>query len=195
MNKKISSLILLTSITLPLFAKADVEDSLYLGAYINHQKISTFDREFKTLGAMIGYQYNEYFALEARLGTGISGFSDNTDLNGSLTQDIDLQSTINFKASYPLTESFSVYGVVGFTNTKMSLEGVWEYKDQLGNSIGTFDIDRNKSPDGVNYGLGLNYSINNDYSVFFEYQVLPEYKGINESGSWNSINLGLSYSF
>ncbi|WP_157828047.1 autotransporter outer membrane beta-barrel domain-containing protein [Paraglaciecola sp. MB-3u-78] len=52
------------------------------------------------------------------------------------------------------------------------------------------------SENGFTYGTGLNYQITEAFTLFIDYQVLPELSiGIDDSSSWKSTNLGVTYTF
>jgi len=176
------------------------DNSWYIGALYNSQEISMQGRDFNTAGVVAGYQYNKYFALETRLATGTSGYSSfyGTPESpvSSYKEDIDNQNSILIKASYPIFESFNLYGLIGYTNTKLEVRGLAQTNDQNGNLIGNFPFKLTESESGLSYGLGLNYRLNEHFDIFVDYQVLPDFEPDSSiSKSWKSTTVGLNYSF
>ena len=176
------------------------EDSWYLGALYNAQEISIHDRDFNTAGVIAGYQYNKYLALEARLSKGTSGYSSfygtPEEPRGKFSEDIDTQFLILIKASYPVFESFNLYGLAGYTKTNIEINGIFQAIDSDGNSIGGGTFKHTESQSGFSYGLGLNYLLNEQFNIFIDYQIFPDFEtNSNFSKSWKSTTIGVSYSF
>jgi len=178
----------------------NAENSWYLGALYNAQEISIYGRDFNAAGIIAGYQYNEYFALETRLSTGTSGYSNSFGIGeetvGSYSEDIDTQASLLVKASYPILNSFKLYGLAGYTNTKIE----WNVSGQFIDSEDTIleDYPRNGtiSNNGFSYGLGLDYQLNENFNVFIDYQVLPDSeRNSDTSRSWKSTTIGVNYAF
>lgn len=180
-------------------SNASAENSWYLGALYNAQEISLHGRDFNSAGLIAGYQYNKYFALETRISAGTSGYSGSyggTKLEGSYKEDIDTQTSVLIKASYPIFNSFKLYGLAGYTNTKLETNGLGQYNDSEGNITGDYTYKKTESESGLSYGLGLDYQINAQFNVFIDYQVLPNFEpNSNFSKSWNSTTIGVNYSF
>ena len=154
------------------------EDSWYLGALYNAQDVSLDDREFNTVGKITGYQYNNYFALEGRLSTGVSGhstsltFNQGSDIN--YQEDIDTQASLSIKASYPIDKSFNLYGLVGYTSTKIKTNRAMLIIDSNGGVHALWNPKKTYS--GSSYGVGLNYKLNEKFNIFVDYQVLPNFE-------------------
>ena len=179
---------------------ANAENSWYLGALYNAQEISIHGRDFNAAGVIAGYQYNKYFALETRLSTGTSGYSSfygtPEEPWGSYSEDIDTQASLLIKASYPIFNSFKLYGVAGYTNTKIEINGLGQHNDSEGNITENYPYKHTESESGFSYGLGLDYQINAQFSVFIDYQVLPDFEpNSNFSKSWESTTIGVNYFF
>jgi hypothetical protein len=174
------------------------EDSWYLGALYNAQDVSLDDREFNTVGIITGYQYNNYFSLEGRLNTGVSGhstsltFNQGSDIN--YKEDIDTQASLSMKVSYPIGKSYNLYGLVGYTSTKIKTNRGMLIVDSNGavNAL----VNPKKTYSGSSYGVGLNYKLNEKFDIFVDYQVLPNFEpNSNFSKSWKSTSIGVNYSF
>ncbi|WP_185233951.1 porin family protein [Teredinibacter franksiae] len=176
------------------------ENSWYLGALYSTQEISTYGRDFNTAGVIAGYKYNKYFSLETRLSTGTSGYSSfygtPEEPWGAYSEDIDTQSSLLIKASYPIFNLFKLYGLVGYTNTKLEINGLGQYNDLEGNITGNYPFKHTKSDGGFSYGVGSDYQINKNFNVFIDYQALPDLEqGSSISKSWKSTTIGVNYSF
>ena len=113
---------------------------------------------------------NDNFALEARIGSGIQSDTQNIQGTGDVNLYID-----NFYGAYGLgyidfNESFSVYGLAGFTYLEASLR----------NQIGLSESDRDNGLSiciGADYGVGENVTLNIEYTSYiidsdFELKVL-----------------------
>jgi len=189
-----------TILTSTYASTVNAENSWYLGALYNAQEISTHGRDFNTAGIIAGYQYNKYFALETRFSTGTSGYSSfygtPEEPWGSYSEDIDTQASLLIKASYPIFNSFKLYGLAGYTNTKLEINGLGQYNDSEGNITGNYPYTLTESESGFSYGLGLDYQINEHFYVFIDYQVLPDFEpSSNFSKSWESTSIGVNYYF
>lgn len=182
-------------------ALAEETNDWYIGASYNSQTISLYgSRDFQTAGAIAGYKINDVFSIETRLHTGISGYSYNFSESGfedqKYKQDIEYQGHILAKASYTITEAFKVYALAGYTKTKTEITTSLPSTDLSGNTNVTYPYQFSENVDGFGYGVGLDYQINNQFSVFIDYQVLPDFDIYRDSsGSWDSLNLGVNYSF
>lgn len=192
----------LTCLTLAsaLVAPASAESNWYVGAAYNSQEFSVPGRDFNAAGLIAGYQFHEYFSVEARGLTGTSGYSSfygtPDEPEGNYSEDIDTQVSLLFKASYPIFASFNVYGMAGYTQTKLDIKGLTQINDEDGNIIGSSPFQTSYTEEGFSYGVGLSYDITARFNVFIDYQVLPDFEpNSNVSASWNSTTVGLNYRF
>ncbi|MCC5879795.1 MAG: porin family protein [Idiomarina sp.] len=192
----------LTCLTLAsaLVAPASAESNWYVGAAYNAQEFSVPGRDFNAAGLIAGYQFHEYFSVEARGLTGTSGYSSfygtPDEPEGNYSEDIDTQVSVQLKASYPIFESLRIYGLAGFTQTKLEINGYGQYNDEDGNITGNYPYRMTYTDDGFSYGAGLSYGITTRFDVFVDYQVLPNFEpNSNISRSWNSTTIGVNYRF
>ena len=177
------------------------EDNWYFGALYSAQKTPVSGRDFDTAGIIVGYQYNEYFGFEARLSTGVSGYSNSwsaTDLSEyEYYEDVENQSSVFIKASFPILESFYVYGLAGYTNTKLEVGGSGQTTDS--NVTDSYSFKHSLTENGFSYGLGLNYQLNEQFNIFVDYQVLPDFQTaityVEQDWDWNNTNIGINYIF
>jgi len=201
MKKTLSLTMCILASTYVSTASAEETNDWYIGALYNSQTISMYgSRDFKSAGAIAGYKINDIFSIETRLHTSTSGYSFDLSSFGSegmkYKQDIEYQGHILAKASYSITEAFKVYGLAGYTKTKTEITTSLSHTDLSGNTSVTYPYQYSENIDGFSYGMGLDYQINNQFSVFVDYQVLPDFDIYQDSsGSWDSLNLGVNYSF
>ena len=192
-----------TILTSTYVSTVNAENNWYLGALYSKQEFSMQGRDFNTAGVIAGYQYNKYFALETRLSTGTSGYAFSYEYEGipvEYNEDIDQQASLLLKASYPLIEllnqSFSIYGLAGYTKSTVEINGVSQTYDESGNTTGSSPFTITETDNGFSYGIGLNYQMNDQFSIFIDYQVLPNYEpSPNYSKSWKSSSIGINFSF
>lgn len=190
-------------------SSACADDSWYLGALYSVQKISSgvdvqnlpSKIDFEAVGLLAGYKFNQYFSLEARLAKGTSGYSetfvyfDPTVPETYRNEDLDSQFSLLVKASYPIYQSFSLYGIAGYTESKIKITGVYVKKDYF-NMFETVPYSHSTKDSGFSYGVGLNYQLTEEVNIFVDYQVLPDYElGVDLSRDWGSTSLGISYFF
>tara|TARA_R110001583_G_scaffold78901_1_gene213608 strand:+ start:896 stop:1510 length:615 start_codon:yes stop_codon:yes gene_type:complete len=183
---------------------ATEDNSWYVGALYSAQEIegqSLDGRDFNTAGIIAGYQYNKYFSLETRFSKGTSGaiYDDWSSFDQSLddsTTDIDYQGSILIKASYPVTDTFNVYATAGYTKTKIEQDYTVPIFDADFMVIGSESFNGGFTEDGFTYGLGLSFKVSDKFNIFTEYQILPDVdRFYDSSGNWDSINVGVSYTF
>lgn len=181
---------------------ATASDNWYIGALYSAQKTKPMaGRNFDTAGIIVGYQYNEYIGVEARFSGGLSGYSNSwSDTDSSefeYYEDVDNQSSFLIKTSYPILDSFYVYGLAGYTNTKLEVGGSGQYTDHNVNE--DYSFKRSLSENGFSYGLGVNYQLNEQLNIFVDYQVLPDFQTAitfeEQDWDWKSTNIGINYVF
>jgi opacity protein-like surface antigen len=129
----------------------------YVGAgyaYIDAEATDGFDAADFTNNAVdlrVGYNINEYVAIEGRYAFGAE---DEVDFNGYATPflaDIDTWG-IFVKPQYPVTADATIYALLGY-----------------GNVDGTFDGENLLDEDGFQWGLGAKYSVTRNVEVFVDY--------------------------
>lgn len=126
---------------------------------------------------LLGYNLNEYFAVEGRYTTTFSN-EDLVELDGL---------SVFVKPQYPLSEDFSVYALLGYGSVQM---------DGVGSAKGRVDVDDS----GFQWGLGASYAFGDNYTIFVDYTSLAsEMDGIYYNGARqadaDALTLGLTYKF
>ncbi|MCL9774545.1 porin family protein [Vibrio methylphosphonaticus] len=160
----------------PMLASAS---GAYVGAQLGYgpQKseftdfIKENNKDLNTgIGAIkAGYDFNEYFGIEARL----SG----TDSHTSSIQS-NYQTSAYLKGMYPVTESISLYGLIGVTSTQIEYD----------------DINKKHQKDMLNsasYGLGARYAATQNIGINLELNQISSHKDYELNGLF----LGVDYKF
>ncbi len=143
------------------------------------------DQKFLAMGAMsvdVGYQVNEFLAVEARYTRSLSDINYKTwnvdrDLDGSSLSNLG----IYLKPQYSF-EAFGLYGLLGYGQVK------------LDNGENTF------TETGLQYGLGTTFSVLGT-NIFVDYRRLYDSEGFdtlvseNQDVAANSYTLGVNYLF
>lgn len=193
----IVSTIFISTVIAPVSAKTI--DNWYVGSLYTEQKISLspVSRDFNTAGIIVGYQYNNYMAVETRFSKGTSGNTFNVSLGGfpaeSFDTDINYQTSLLIKVSYPLTDRFGIYATSGYSKTKIDQNGTFDSGDIL-TDVNTAKHSYTES--GLIYGLGFDYKVSNSVRFFIDYNILSEFNPNPAiSADWKSINIGFNYAF
>ena len=161
------------------------ESGFYLGVGIAATSASTGGSDISNVkndqdrvGSVIlqaGYELNKYFAVEGRYTTSIAD-EDKVEVSSV---------SIFAKPQFPVSESLSVYGLLGYGNVTMDgVNGAYA------------DIDDS----GFQWGLGLDYEIANNTSIFFDYVSLAsDFEGTFYNGKADvdteQFTVGVSYKF
>jgi opacity protein-like surface antigen len=159
------------------FTGAHAQDGLYAGALISRLTYSEdglSDLNPTAIGFKLGTQINPNFAVEARLGTGLSEDTiDGTDI------DLELDNFIGVygKGIFPLSESVSLYGLVGYTHGKLTAS----------NSIGSVS----DSDSDFSFGFGADFALSKSASIGVEWARLFEGDGYEVDG----LSVGVSFKF
>ena len=126
---------------------------------------------------LVGYNINEYFAVEGRYTTTFTD-EDLVEMDGF---------SFFVKPQYPLSEDFSVYALLGYGSVEM---------DGVGPAKGRVDVDDS----GFQWGLGASYAIGDNYTIFIDYTSLASemdavyYNGAGEVDA-DAVTLGVTYKF
>lgn len=191
MLKKYLALVAVTVFVTPTFA---ADSPFYVGGQVGatKSKISAGDYSesfnFTTLSVLAGYNFNDNFAVEARLGTGVKSEKYR---DGTYTDEYSVSNKqlLFIRGNVPLSESFSLYGLAGLGSVKLKYEE--EYT--LSTDTGTIKAD------GFTWGVGGQFKINSNWAANLEYVQLPEKTLRDDFGNYklktNSVNLGIVYQF
>jgi opacity protein-like surface antigen len=150
-------------------------EGLYAGALLTRTTVSLDgrgDANPTTIGAKLGMSINKNFAVEARLGTGLSDDS----LSG-ISVKVDNFAGIYAKGILPVSDAASVYGLLGYTQGKIKLEAA-------GQSLSDSDTD-------ISYGIGADFAVSGGTSVGVEWARFFKGDGYKVDG----LSLSVSFKF
>jgi OmpA-OmpF porin, OOP family len=185
MKKNIlASLVLSTLLASPAFA-----EGFYIGADAGNSKASasenniSFSGNDTTFGIHAGYKFSPY--LSAEIGYRDHGSAKDTVVFIKVPVNVNVSAksvTASVLASYPFTESFSVYGRLGVASIKATYEASassgYTYTDD---STGTKAM----------FGIGAQYAFNKNISLRSEYTQYAEIEGTK----FSALTVGANYSF
>lgn len=156
-------------------------EGLYVGANLSQVKYKEtgFDDVNPTaISVHIGKSINKNFAIEGRLGVGLS--SDNIDILGNDVEiEVDNLVGVYMKGVAPISDTFAIYGLLGFTSGKMSI------------SAPTIPYSATESDSDISLGVGAQFNANEKTNIAVEWARL--FEGTNYEVS--SLSVGLSVGF
>jgi len=179
-------LTLASSLLLSFGALAD-NSSIYVGANFTKTDITVsgpFDADKKgkptLISALSGYNFNEFFAIEGRIGKTLSsGDVSKTDFFYAAEMDVDTFYGLYGKLSLNISDSLKLFAVVGHTKGEFSL--TFSNGDK---------VEFEKESD-FSHGFGLNYTISEGSSINVEYMQYFDKENIDVNG----ISIGYNYHF
>ncbi len=152
------------------------------------------DVDYGSIMLQAGYKFNDYVAIEGRYWIGL----DEDEIFNTQNANIELDSWgIYVKPMYPVTEEFTIYGLLGYADTSV------DYTLNIGGGVYTPYNDAG-NVDGFSWGIGADYAFGENWSVFLDYVVLYDddndyisVAGIdsNIDHSIDSVNFGVTYTF
>jgi outer membrane autotransporter protein len=205
MNMKLNKVfVALTMIgTLGVAHAASVSDGYYVGVGLS-QATANFDLGLQEYGVndnktytvqridlQFGKSFNDFFALEARLGSAIS--SDNNDFNTNYQgNNIAVQSKGKLNESYGVyaigkfpVGNITPYAMFGFTNINYTVD----YSASANGMTNSQSDASSKS--GISYGVGADYALNNAISIGAEFARLLD----KSASKVDAFSLSLKYGF
>jgi opacity protein-like surface antigen len=162
--------------------------SFYLGLGIGEATINDdfTDEEISstTLMLQVGYQYNDYLAVEGRYAFGLGGSEyDTGNLANGGEYDGDVSTWgVYVKPMYPIGD-FNLYALLGYGEVMLS------------------DLEAGDAVEGgFHWGLGAGYAVTQNFSIFVDYLSLYDdtgfdYRAKNDAIDSNAWTLGVSYRF
>ena len=171
-------------------AVAGSEGENYLGIGVQYGILDYnedgISEEFKptALIARLGHNFMPEFSVEGRLGFGLQ---DDTQFESELGLDgidatLELDSLVGLYAvgHVNLTESFSIYGVLGATR----VEGTASLPDYP-------SVENSETNSGVSYGIGADLDVASNVALNIEYMQYLD----KDTYDLGAIGLGVVYSF
>ena len=103
------------------------------------------DVNLVAIGVRVGYEFNRYIAIEGEAAVGLDGDSLTVDVPPPVTVDFDLEHevAVYVVGQFPLNDSFSVFGRVGYGTQEISAQS----------SGPSFDV----SDESFNFGGGVRW--------------------------------------
>ncbi|MCF6245345.1 MAG: porin family protein [Sulfurovum sp.] len=157
----------------------------YIGGGIGMDNVSSFLYGPDTVysGVLrLGYNYNKYIGVEAR---GMYGFTEGDKLSHDYSYGLYL------KPQYPITQTWGVYGLLGYAQTKISFENEAAFNGNTNNYT---------EQSGVSFGAGVDYKVMDAWSVYLDAVRLIDESETKPEGTFaikvdSIINLGVTYNF
>lgn len=154
----VRGLLLAAGTALSLQAFAGAQEGAYIGGGLTEANID-FDgggeAEPTALFARVGYQINDIFAVEGRIGT---GFDDDENV------EVEEMLGVYAKAGIPTSIGLYPYAMIGVTSGEIS--------------VGRFSDDDSD----LSYGIGVDYWVTPQFSVGLEYMDYLEVDGADITG-------------
>lgn len=145
-----------------------------------------------TIMLQAGYQFNSYLAIEGRYwmvftnSDGSVSYTDNVDPNnneyvsGSLDDDTTIWG-LYVKPMYPVTTTFTAYGLLGYGNVDYDFGGI------------------SSDDDSFQWGLGTSYTFDNNLVLYIDYLSMYDdddtIGNVSTELTVDSWNFGFSYRF
>lgn len=172
--KKVNAIILATLLTAPLAATAN---GIYVGGQVGvgEQKNQATDlagtdkKDLSTaVGSIkVGYDFNDYIGAEVR----VSGVNERSSEIEST-----FQTSAYVKGMVPVSESVSLYGLLGATSASMEYDKNTSDKKQL---------------NSMSYGIGARYAVTEKVGLNLELNQISSHKDYELS----ALTIGVDYKF
>ncbi|MCG9575068.1 porin family protein [Vibrio tubiashii] len=151
-------------------------------------KLKDLDRKFAahTLNLNVGYDFNEYLAVEGRIGVPMS--SEKQSWNKDSIEGKPTTSYAVFgKGTLPLTDMFSVYALAGYGKSGYKFDANLPSLEAKGDA--KFD------KASLQYAAGVEVNFTQNIAMTAEYGVYGSGKNYDAKYDIKGFNLGLKYKF
>jgi opacity protein-like surface antigen len=165
----------------------------YIGLGVSTMNLTAdlTDEKMDSIGATLqaGYKYNDYIGVELRYTQNVAKIEyDPGNSAGAAIDDYPADFTnvgIYLKPSYPVMESLSIYGLLGYGSVTFT-------------NLPQNTVDRTES--GFQWGAGASYNITDCISIFADYTKIYDDTGIDGHFTTSDISIefitvGVSYRF
>ena len=160
-----------------------VKDDYFGFYYPEHTEI-----DFNALMLQAGYEYNPYLAVEFRYWLSVA--DGDYSLTSGYIPPVGSYNKFDawgfyLKPMYPVTNEFSIYGLLGFSGVRIDGETGWDLLNES----------------SFSWGVGASFDFTPNIEAFIDYVQLHDdtfnsyYYYTPQSTRVNSINFGLSYKF
>lgn len=170
--KKMTGIIAGIALFTALNAEAEFYKSKpYVGGNISDVSISVSDGP-DDLSLLAGYarfgaQFDDYFSLEWRIGTGLQ--DDDTEIVGTTTDvSLDLFYGAYVLGGFPVTEQIYPYALIGYTQAEL----------ELNDRFFTIDYEEHD----FSFGVGVNFDVSDQFAINPEYLQYIKENGVELSG-------------
>lgn len=168
------------------FGLTKVKDN-YFEYYPVYGYTDQTDIDYNALMFQAGYQYNPYFAMEFRYWFSVSSGDVSTNtlypLNPSAYDSLNAWG-MYIKPMYPITQEFSVYGLLGFSSVTIDAD------------YGSYLLYDDTS---FSWGAGIQFDATANIALFIDYVQLYngnlEFYEYSQDTKVNTLNFGVTYKF
>jgi hypothetical protein len=166
---------------MPVMATAAQESDWYLGGGIGVGRANTYYYGTDTVSSLsvkAGYEAYKYLDIEARLYVGVK---DGSSLKHSYSLGVFL------KPKYPVSETTSIYGLLGYGQTKLTYVGPFSL------------LDDTTTQNDFMYGAGIEYRISKDWELYADITRLIDKSTVTIAGPYaakvDMLTIGFNYKF
>ena len=170
---------------------AQAQDSGFYGAI----GATSYDFDFYGVEGKLGYNINEFFAIEGQAGTGL--IDNEEELGGfEFETNIDYNVGLFGVVRAPLGQNFEVFARGGYHATELSTEIEFDDDDDNGLDDDDDEITETISADGFAYGGGIQYFFNGRDGLRLEYTGydLGSVNGV-DAGTADAVSLSYTRKF
>lgn len=180
MNKIVSlSIVAILANSAMTPAAVSSDSSLYAGGGYSQIDIDGIDSDPGTILGMLGWQFNQNFSAEARLGVGIKDGSVQFSEFDSDRADVELSNYVGgfIRGTFNAADNLNLYGLLGYGRGKIKL---------------SFDGDSESDSDSSEaYGVGAEFVFGNQKEHHVAFEWLKTY----ESGDLDVEGVSLLYRY
>lgn len=178
------------------------------GYYIGSDEVS-----LRTAVLAGGVKFNQYFATEVRVGTGISSPSERqvrkiittTDDTLAFEKHAEFSQDITFgiyaKGMYPLTDAITIYGLLGYAHGDTTITRRTTVTNPTTGATTSHNFwQADHGHGGLSYGVGVSFDLTDHFSIRADYIHLYDWSnssvpGFTFEGKATTFSLGVTYSF
>ena len=174
MKKTLLALSFATLASSMSFGDEAAQAGFYIGGSYAFLDTEVFGEDLD-LGALVfngGYSFNEYIAVEGRIGTGVV----DDDFFG-IDVELNYLAGVYAKVGIPTGTIVYPYVVLGLTQVELEISGFGQSETDDDNDI--------------SYGIGANFEVSNNVGIYVEYMSWYDEDDIEITG----FNLGANYKF
>lgn len=153
------------------YSYGKIEDVVY-SDYVEYDEFIAGTHDQNALLLLAGYNFNQYIGIEGRYTLGI-GDADSDIVAENFSKASDATDFSNLavyiKPMYPVTEEFTIYGLLGYGQTTYTYATLSDGGDYI--------VNEDTRVSGFQYGAGLSYALSENLSLFADYTKLADEDG------------------